>query len=48
MEGPQVQLFVTCLVDAFYPDVGMSVVDILEELLADYYQQQFLVLILKE
>ncbi|MGB0384880.1 MAG: (Fe-S)-binding protein [Ardenticatenaceae bacterium] len=28
---PQViQLFVTCLVDAFYPNVGMSVVDILE------------------
>lgn len=25
-----VQLFVTCLVDTFYPNVGMSVVDILE------------------
>ncbi len=26
-----VQLFATCLVDAFYPDVGMAVVDVLEE-----------------
>ncbi|MCP4289994.1 MAG: (Fe-S)-binding protein, partial [Gammaproteobacteria bacterium] len=26
----KIQLFVTCLVDAFYPDVGMAVVDILE------------------
>ncbi len=25
-----VQLFVTCLVDAFYPEVGMAVVDLLE------------------
>jgi len=31
MNKQNVQLFVTCLVDAFYPDVGMSVVDILEE-----------------
>lgn len=27
-----VQLFVTCLVDKFFPDVGFAVVDILEEL----------------
>lgn len=27
-----VQLFVTCLVDSFFPDVGLAVVDILEDL----------------
>jgi L-lactate dehydrogenase complex protein LldE len=28
--GTQVQLFVTCLVDAFYPEVGEATVDLLE------------------
>jgi len=27
----KVSLFVTCLVDVFYPEVGKSVVEILEE-----------------
>ena len=31
-EIKKVQLFVTCLVDQFYPDVGFSVVEILEDL----------------
>jgi L-lactate dehydrogenase complex protein LldE len=31
MEGPQVQLFVTCLVDALAPDVGRATVDALEK-----------------
>lgn len=31
MEGPQVQLFVTCLVDALAPEVGRATVDTLEK-----------------
>jgi L-lactate dehydrogenase complex protein LldE len=31
-KGKSVSLFVTCIVDMIYPDVGMSVVDILEHL----------------
>jgi L-lactate dehydrogenase complex protein LldE len=31
-EIKSVQLFVTCLVDQFFPDVGLAVVDILEDL----------------
>jgi L-lactate dehydrogenase complex protein LldE len=31
MEGPQVQLFVTCLVDALAPEVGRATVDALEK-----------------
>jgi L-lactate dehydrogenase complex protein LldE len=31
MEGPQVQLFVTCLVDALTPEVGRATVDALEK-----------------
>jgi L-lactate dehydrogenase complex protein LldE len=31
MEGPQVQLFVTCLVDALAPQVGRATVDALEK-----------------
>jgi L-lactate dehydrogenase complex protein LldE len=30
MEGPQVQLFVTCLVDALAPEVGRATLDVLE------------------
>lgn len=30
MEGPQVQLFVTCLVDSLAPEVGRATVDVLE------------------
>lgn len=30
MEGPAIQLFVTCLVDALYPEVGRATVDVLE------------------
>jgi L-lactate dehydrogenase complex protein LldE len=30
MEGPQVQLFVTCLVDALAPQVGRATLDVLE------------------
>ena len=28
----QVQLFVTCLVDTFFPDVGLAMVDVLRRL----------------
>lgn len=31
MEGPKVQLFVTCLVDALAPEVGKASVDVLEK-----------------
>jgi len=31
MEGPKVQLFVTCLVDALSPEVGRATVSVLEE-----------------
>lgn len=31
MEGPKVQLFVTCLVDALAPEVGRASVDVLEK-----------------
>lgn len=31
MEGPEVQLFVTCLVDSLTPEVGRATVDVLEE-----------------
>jgi L-lactate dehydrogenase complex protein LldE len=31
MEGPQVQLFVTCLVDSLAPDVGRATLDALEK-----------------
>ena len=31
MEGPQVQLFVTCLVDSLSPDVGRATLDALEK-----------------
>jgi L-lactate dehydrogenase complex protein LldE len=31
MEGPQVQLFVTCLVDSLTPEVGRATVDVLEK-----------------
>ena len=29
---PTVQLFVTCLVDTFYPEVGTAIVDVLSRL----------------
>jgi L-lactate dehydrogenase complex protein LldE len=30
MNGPTVQLFVTCLVDGFYPQVGVAAIEVLE------------------